>query len=167
MRFVPFDGSPLVSELGTCLRLIECREDTPVTMPMDLKQTAFTAWQQAREHIFDSWTFETDPANLQPKISRFNRELAEFIRQNPPKDIEQEQIQRCLDAIEAPCPVREQNLLRAVFEKGFPSNSAKARAIVDEVKRIGLEPFHAPEPLPPIDNSHVHLVCWMAVESQG
>ncbi len=166
LRFVPFDGSPLVSELGTCLRLIECREDTPLTMPLDLKQTAFSAWVRARSHIFDSWTFETDPANLQPKVSRFNRELAEFLREQPPREVEQDRFQRCLDAIEAPCPVREQNLLRAVFEREFPTREAKALAVVAEVERIGLEPFHAPEPLPPIDETQVHLVCWMAVEAR-
>jgi hypothetical protein len=31
-------------------------------------------------------------------------------------------------------------------------------------ERIGLEPFHAPEPLPPIQMEDVHLICWMAIE---
>lgn len=41
---------------------------------------------------------------------------------------------------------------------------AKSRALVEELERISLEPFHAPEPLPPITPEDVHLVCWMAVE---
>ena len=31
------------------------------------------------------------------------------------------------------------------------------------VQQLGLKPFEAPEPLPPIDMDEVSLVCWMAV----
>ncbi len=165
LRFVPFEHGPLISEVGTCLRLIECDEDTARVMPDDLRQTAFAAWQRARQDIFDSWTYETDPANLQPKVPKLNREIAEHLRQHPPTDFEQARLTRALEAVEAPCSVREQRLLRVVFEKDFPSHGAKSRALVEEIQRIGLEPFHAPEPLPPITPDEVHLVCWMGVEA--
>jgi hypothetical protein len=167
LRFVPADGGELVSEIGTCLRLIECAEDTPMTMPLDLKQTAFAGWQTARDHIFDSWSYETDPANLQPKVAPLNRKIAEHVRQYPPPGIEQARVEKCLDSIEAPCSVREQNLLREIFEKDYPSADAKSLAILREVERIGLEPFHAPEPLPPILPDDIHLICWMAIEAEG
>jgi hypothetical protein len=166
LRFVPFGGGEMVGELGTCLRLIECREDTALVMPLDLKQTAFAAWQKAREDVYSAWTFETDPANLQPKVSKLNRELASFLREHPARDATQERLERCLEAIEAPCAVREQNAMRAVYEQEFPSADAKARAIIEEVERLGLEPYQAPTPLPPIDREQVHLVCWMGIESQ-
>ncbi len=168
LRFVPIGTSEpaqqIVSEIGTCLRMIECQEDTPRVMPLDLKQTAFSAWQRARQHIYDSWTHETDPANLQPKVSKLNREIAEFLRQYPPGDVEQVRLERCLDAIEAPCSRREENQLRAVFEAEFQSHDAKSKAVLEEVERIGLEPFQAPPPLPPISADDVHLICWLAVE---
>ena len=48
----------------------------------------------------------------------------------------------------------------------IPSPGAKSRALVEESERIGLEPFHAPEPLPPIAPDEVRLVCWMGVEKE-
>lgn len=167
LRFVPMRDEPdpaIVSEVGTCLRLIECRENTPMTMPLDLKQTAFSAWQRARGNIFDAWTFETDPANLQPRVSKFCREVAEFLRDYPPQGIDQVRFNRSLDAIEAPCSKREENLLRQVFEATYGSHDAKSAAVIETVERIGLEPFQAPLPLPPITADQVQLVCWMAIE---
>lgn len=120
LRFVPVDGGDILSELGTCLRLIECSEDTPMVMPLDLKQTAFSAWQKARQDIFASWTYETDPAHLQPKVAPLNRRIAEHVRKYPPPGVDQTRVEKCLDAIESPCSVREQNLLREIFEKSFP-----------------------------------------------
>src|SRR5207253_2844101 len=46
LRFVPADGSRLLHELGTCLRLIECAPDTERVIPEDLYQGAFAAWQR-------------------------------------------------------------------------------------------------------------------------
>ena len=167
LRFVPFDngdGSEITKEIGTCLRLIECGEDTERALPLPLKQTAFSAWQEARQDIFDDWTFETDPANLQPKVSKFNRELAAYLRDHPPTGVEQSRLEHALDAIEAPCSRREENALRAVFNASYQSHDARVEAIVAEVKRIGLEPFQAPDPLPAIEIDEVHLICWLAIE---
>jgi superfamily II DNA/RNA helicase len=167
LRFVPYGDGPdaaIVSEIGTCLRMIECRERTPRVMPLELKQTAHGAWQRARQHVYEAWTHETDPAHLQPRVSKLNREIAEFLRTHPPVDVEQTRVERCLDAVEAPCSRREENLLRAVFDAHFPSHAAKSKALVDEVERIGLQPFAAPAPLPPIQPDEVHLICWLAIE---
>ena len=108
---------------------------------------------------------EIDPASLQPKVPKLNRETATHLRQHPPPDIEQARFTRALEAAEAPCSLREQKLLRAVFEQDFPSHGAKSRALVEEIERIGLEPFHAPEPFPPITPDDVHLICWMGMEA--
>jgi hypothetical protein len=160
------DDKDVIDELGPCLRLIECQDSTPRVVPQDLKQTAYSAWERARRHIHGAWTYETDPANLQPRVPKLNRDLADLIRSYPPPGMEQGRIDRCLEAIEAPCSVREQNLLRRVLEGDFANNGAKAQAIVEEVERIGLEPFQPPEPLPPIREDEVHLVCWMAIEAR-
>lgn len=168
LRFVPLPGNGLddaiVSELGTCLRMIECRPDTQRVLPLDLEQTAYASWERARRDIHEAWMRETDPANLQPRVSKLNRDIAEFVRQYPPRDIEQSRVERALDAIEAPCSRREENLLRAVFEREYPSFDVKSKAIIEEVERIGLEPFKPPTPLPPIQREEIHLLCWMAIE---
>jgi len=172
-RFVPFEhakdpaGAPIVTELGTCLRLIECAPDAPLTMPLYLKQTAFGAWEKARASILDAWTKETDPANLQPRVPPLNRKIAELIRDFPAKDIPEVRWKKALDAVEAPCSGREQRALRAVFERDdFPSRDAKSTALIEEIERLGLEPFRSPDPLPPIQLADIHLICWMAIERE-
>ena len=46
------------------------------------------------------------------------------------------------------------------------SAEVKSLALIAEIERIGLEPFHAPEPLPLIQPEDVHLICWMAIEAE-
>lgn len=167
LRFVPLAGSgdpkPIVRELATCLRLIECASDTERNMPLELKQQAYGAWNRAREDIFEFWTYETDPANLQPKVPKINRELADYLREHPSSDVSQHRLERCLDAIEAPCSIREQRVLREVATEEHSSEAAKTLAIVKAIEDIGLEPFHAPDPLPPISRDEIHLIVWMGV----
>jgi hypothetical protein len=76
---------------------------------------------------------------------------------------EQGRLHRCLDAIEAPWSRREENLLRLAWERNFPAHIEKARFLIEEVERIGAEPFRAPDPLPPIEANEIHLICWMAL----
>jgi hypothetical protein len=99
-------------------------------------------------------------------VPALNRQIADHIRNYPPCNVEQSRVEKCLEAIEAPCSLREQKLLRVVFERDYPSPDAKSLALVEEVERIGLEPFQAPEPLPPIQSEDIYLVCWMAIEKE-
>ena len=168
LRFVPRQANAeIIGELGTCLRLLECTEATPRVLSAQTTRAAYAAWARARRSIFDSWTFETDPANLQPKIRKLNRDVAAFLRSNPPPDIEQERLHRCLDAVESPWPRREENLLRLAWEQEFKTPGEMARHLVEEVERIGAEPFHSPDPLPPIDEEEIHLITWMAIECEN
>lgn len=166
LRFVPWDGSALVKEEGTCLRLIECTEATERIVPMDLKQTAYTAWERARRDIFDAWSFETDPANLQPKVPALCRRIAEHLRANPPAALEPTKLDRILNSVEAPIARRDENQLRRVFDTSFGRDEEKSLALVTEIERLGLEPYEPPHELPAIAESDVHLVCWMAIESR-
>jgi len=70
----------------------------------------------------------------------------------------------CLDAVEAPWSRREENQLRLEWNKDFETLQAKGRALVEEIERIGAEPFRPPEPLPPIEASETHLICWLAIQ---
>jgi hypothetical protein len=54
--------------VGTCLRLIECDETTPRSVPTDLADAVFELRSIAQDEICQAWMFETDPANLQPKV---------------------------------------------------------------------------------------------------
>ena len=167
LRFVPFgdNGENIISELATCLRMIECTEETERVMPTDLKQTTFSAWELARQTIHARWMYETDPANLQPRVAKINRDVADFLRDNPPPDTAQQRLTRILDAVESPCGNREQRQLRNTFNDTYPTNAERATALVAQVEALGLEPYKAPKPLPPITPDDVHLLVWMAIES--
>ncbi|MDI7267000.1 MAG: helicase-related protein [Myxococcota bacterium] len=168
LRFVPREpDGEIVGELGTCLRLLECTEETPRVLSAEMALGAYDAWATARRSIFDAWAFETDPANLQPRIRKLNRDVAAFLRANPPADIEHERLHRCLDAIESPWPRREENLLRLAWERESPTPVEKARFLVKEVEDIGAEPFRPPDALPPIEVEDIHPICWMAIDSES
>ncbi len=168
LRFVPIEGSAEITrELGTCLRLLECTESTARVMSDAMARAAFTSWERARADILGAWTFETDPANLQPKIRKLNREVAEFLRVNPVAGIDRARLDRCLDAVESPWPRREENLLRVAWERAFESKGERALHLLSVIEGIGAEPFHAPDPLPPISAEEIHLIAWMAIEADG
>ena len=167
VRFVPLDtDETIVSELGTCLRLIECTDDTPLDLSDAMADAVFDAWDAARASIHEAWTFETDPRNLQPEVRRLNREVAQFLRGNPPAGVDQTDLDRLLDAIESPWSRREENQLREAWKRDYGSEQARATAIIEEVNRLGVEPFSAPDPLPPIEMDEIFLICWMAIVGQ-
>lgn len=167
LRFVPSDGGEIVHELGTCLRLIECEERTPREMPEDLRLAAFDAWETAKRHVLAAWNHLSEPMNLQPTVPPLNREIAEHLRAHPPEGFSVAAVDAAIEAVEAPCSMRERNALREVFKRSGLRGVPLSGAIAQEIKRLGLEPFKAPDPLPPITESEVHLVCWMAVIAEG
>jgi hypothetical protein len=167
LRFVPIGaGAEIIGELGTCLRLLECSEETPRVLTPNMSSAAYEAWARARQSIHEAWTFETDPAHLQPKVRKLNRDVAAFLRKHPPAGVGQERLHRCLDAVESPWSRREESLLRVAWEQEFGTPAEKARYLVEEVERIGAEPFRPPDPLPPIDMEEINLITWMAVEPE-
>ena len=123
-------------EIGTCLRLIQCQEDTERVVPEDLQRTAFAAWEYARQDIYETWTRETDPANLQPLLSKLCRDVASYLRQHPPRGVDQARLERCLEAVESPISRREENQLRAVFEGDHAGAGAKAQALVEQIAQF-------------------------------
>ena len=57
-------------------------------------------------------------------------------------------------------------MLRVAWEKEFETRAEKARHLVEQVEGIGAEPYHPPDPLPPIDMDEIHLITWMAIERE-
>ena len=174
LRFVPTDDAwawngqtdSIKSEVGTCLRLIECDQTTPRVVPAALEEAAFDLWTVARDDIWQAWMFETDPANLQPKVRPLNQRVAEFVRGNRPAEDSAEDVNRALDILEAPWPRREEILLREWFADNSLSGIEKARRIVARVLDTGLEPFNQPKLLPPIEKDDIRLVCWLGISAE-
>jgi len=167
LRFVPFGdpAAPLEKELGTCLRLIECTDHTPRHMPDDLRFGAADSWSRAQQDMHREWMYETDPANLQPRVPPVNARAAAFLKANS-AGMDQSEMEQVADALEAPCAVREQQALREVLDRPGLDASARVRELVRVVKELGLEASTPPMPLPPIDRDDVRLLCWMAVDSE-
>jgi len=77
-----------------------------------------------------------------------------------------EEADRLVDALEAPWGIRIEKGLRAVFTPESAEGDESTRRIADQVKGLGLQPWKAPEPLPPIDEDEVVLIVWMGVERE-
>ena len=52
-------------------------------------------------------------------------------------------------------------MIREAMESS--SGAAASEAIVEKVRLLGLQPYKAPAPLPPIEEEDIELVCWMGV----
>ena len=163
LRFVPANGSVMVKDTLGCLRLIACREDTPCELSEDLANAAYGAWELARRDVFADWMFATDPANLQPRVRPALKATADHLRKFPPRSVTQDELDQLIDSIEAPWGVRIERQIREAMESA--SGNDASDAITTTIKVLGLQPYRAPEPLPPIEEDEIQLVCWMGVES--
>jgi hypothetical protein len=161
-RWVDSESGEIVADTLACLARAACDPDTTRALPEDAHRGAYDAWERAREDIFMSWQHATDPANLQPRVPKPMRDAARLLRDNPPPEIEQHELDRLCDAIEAPYGKRIENLIRAAV-RSAENPVEQARAVVAKVRELGLEPAPAPEPLPVIELEDVHLVCWLAI----
>jgi Helicase conserved C-terminal domain/SNF2-related domain/PLD-like domain len=160
-------GPAIESELGTCLRLAECEPDTPRVVPKSLEEDViFDLWEVAQQDIWQAWSLETDPANLQPRLRPLNRRVADFVRANQPPDVDATRINAALDVVESPWPRREEMMLREWFDDTTRAGAAKAAYLIDQILETGLEPFRGPEPLPPIRFDEIELVCWLALSPE-
>lgn len=169
LRFVPAAAETeedVVEELGTCLRLIECEEDTDRYLPDSVREAAYRAWELAQENIWRNWDYFTDPKNLQPKVRKLNREVDAFLLDNPPTDVDRAKIDQVSETLMSPWPMREENKLRVVWKEEYPTYKAKALALIEAVEETGIEPFEQPERYPKIDLDEVRLICWLAIEEE-
>jgi hypothetical protein len=168
LRFVP-DGADseenVIKEIGACLRKIECEEGTERILPDSAIEAAYRAWELARENIWKSWDYFTDPKNLQPKVRKLNREVDAFLLDNPPENVDQARIDQASEILMSPWPMREENKLRVVWNEEHHTVQARALALIESVEATGIEHFEQPERYPKIDDDEVRLVCWLAIQA--
>lgn len=168
LRFVPVGAGEeeIVRDSLACLAMITCQAGTERVLPDDLREAAYDAWARARTDIYREWQLGVDPANLQTAIRPLFRRAATQVRSFPAPEMTLEEVDRLAETLEAPWGMRLERTLRAVFPADAPATAATTRAIAEWVREYGLQPWKAPEPLPPIDESDVSLVVWMAVEAE-
>jgi hypothetical protein len=165
LRFVPADGGAILGDTLGCLKLIDCAQETPRHVAAPLLQDVYEAWNRAREDIHAEWTFATDPANLQPRVRPLFRQIADHLGRYPPPGLDQLEIDRTVDAIAAPWGMRIEQQLREAFRSDELDPRAQSLRVIEKVRELGLEPFAAPDVLPPIELDDVQLICWMLVEA--
>lgn len=163
VRFLPAEGGEPIRDTLKCLRRINCEEATAREVDADLLRGIYNAWESARGDIYREWSEATDPAKLQPKIRPLFRQVASHLQRHPPLDTPQQEVDSIVDAVEAPWSPRIEKQLRLIMELNGHTPAQKSKLIVDKVKELGLQPFRAPEPLPPIEKDDVALICWMVV----
>ncbi len=88
---------------------------------------------------------------------------AEHLRRYPPPRIVQEELDRLIEAIEAPWGVRIERQIREAMKADDPVVVSSNLTI--KVQELGLQPFRPPDPLIPITEEDVFLVCWMGVDT--
>ena len=158
----PSSPNPLVDiEVGRCLRLIECEEKESLVIDQNMENAAYEMWLVAQDNIYDQWMFETDPINLQPEIRPINIKVADFIRNNIPTNVDQNEINLALDIIESPWDFRDMKKLKEWFNSD--GNESKSSYIIKKVLASGLEPFKTQTPLPPIKKEDIELIVWMGI----
>jgi superfamily II DNA or RNA helicase len=164
MRFVPDEEeADIVDDTLTCLRRIECDSDTERELPQSFKQGIYEAWEDAKQDIHEQWQEQTDPRSVQPDVPKVFRESIEHLRNHPPEGLTQPELEETIDALGAPWPNRYEREMREISRDEEIDPQEKSQRIVEKADELGLQPYDAPEPLPPIKQKEVKLVCWMAV----
>lgn len=168
-RYVGMDepAAPTVSDdVLTCLARAHADPDTPRVLDEETHRLAYDAWRVARDHVLEEWLKATDPAHLQPPVPKAMREAVELLLEHAPPGEPQDEVDRVMNALEAPYGPRYQRAIREAM-RSEERPVAKAEAVIRAVRELGLQPSEPPEPLPVIDEEDVHLVCWMAVVGEG
>jgi hypothetical protein len=152
----------VVGDTLTCLFHAEATPETERVLDEQTHRRGYDAWDRARQHIFDEWQKATDPRNLQPKVPKTMRDAAELLRAHPPADVPQAEVERLIDAVEAPYGVRIEKMIRGAM-RGEELPAKKAVIVAAKVKELGLERPEPVQALPVIELADVHLVCWLAI----
>ncbi|MCY3851350.1 MAG: phospholipase D-like domain-containing protein [Acidimicrobiaceae bacterium] len=157
-------GDTVIGETLACLAMARPSNgfNTPRVLDDDTARGAFDAWQRAQVDIIEKWNFMSDKANLEPKMSPRLLRAAEVLREHPPPESTQDEIDRALDAICAPYPERTIRIFGAAMKK-TDDLAEQATEILNVIRALGLEPYIPPEPLPEITAEDVHLVTWLAL----
>ena len=159
------DGSErVVSDTLTCLDHARPPDgfDTPRTLDDDAYMGAFNAWDIARDDIVRKWNHLADKANLEPQLPPALLRAVEILRNHSPTGATQDDIDRAIDSLSAPYPVRTIRTIRVAMNSSDDPNQ-QAALILEVVQTLGLEPYVPPAPRPEITPDDVHLVCWLAL----
>ena len=153
---------------GNQLRsLLEARPDqesaTPRVLSADMYEATFPAWEAARNHILESWEFATDTKNLDPKIPAVMERAIAVVEDNHEGVLTIEEVDALVERLRAPYPERLLRPVRKALNQGSPKE--QVAALVDLADQLGFTPSTRAQPLPPVNEDDIHLLCWIAIEA--
>ena len=156
----------VVSDVLACLKHAYAAERTERVLGEETHAAAYSGWDAAKASIYEAWMYATDPRNLQPEIPKVMRDAAEHIRAHPPVGLDQVQVDTLIDILIAPYAERVRKQIREILSSDVLSADQKSKELADAVDRLALTPPPDPQPLPLIDESDIHLICWMAIVAE-
>jgi len=145
MRFVPKNSEKTIKDTLTCLTRIECSRETDREVPDEMRENIYNAWNDAREDMYRQWMEQTDPRNIEPDIRKLFRDIGQHLREYPPNDVTQKELEKTIASVEAPWGRRYERELRDVFDQDLDAVE-KSRQLIAKIEDLGLQPFEAPEP---------------------
>ena len=157
------DGLPVVDEdLLRCLVAADPGDSaTYPLLPDAAYHGVFDAWRTARMAIWRSWQRMTDPANLQPEVSRTLRTAADLVRDGH-SDLTPTDRNELATTLAQRWPYRISRDVGEILAKAIPE-AERIRLLAELVAAEGLEAPPPPVPLPPVEEEEIRLVAWMAV----
>jgi superfamily II DNA or RNA helicase len=160
------DGSApeVVDETLACLAHARPDEgpDTVRHLSERTLEDAYEAWAVAKAHIVERWNKASDPRALAPELPKVMRDAADLARRTLPVGWTREQGDQLIEKLEEAYPERIQRPIRAAM-RSSEDPAEQVTALAAAVEELGLEPSPPPEPLPPIVDEDVYLVCWVAI----
>jgi hypothetical protein len=154
-------GEP-ISDTLACLERAHATVETARVLDEETHRLGYTAWDHARRHIYEEWMRATDHRNLLPAVPKAMRDAADLLVEREPAGMTRAETDSLIEALQAPYPPRIQAVFRTILRTDAVEQQ-KANRIAEEARRLSLERFEPPEPLPVIGEDDIHLVCWMAV----
>ncbi|MGH2724935.1 MAG: Eco57I restriction-modification methylase domain-containing protein [Actinomycetota bacterium] len=122
-------------------------------------------WRVRPVREFDA-TLDKKHMLTSPESTEGMRDAARLLRDYPPPEMPQDEIDRLVDAVEQPYGPRILAIVREAI-RSSDDPVEQAVAVMARAQELGLEPSPAVKPLPVIVPDDVHLVCWMAIVPQG
>jgi PLD-like domain/Helicase conserved C-terminal domain/SNF2-related domain len=165
LRYVVRDGDGFAVDGNQLRCLLEARPDgdsiASRSLPDEVYTATYEAWMAARDDIEARWDFATDPTNLDPKIPAVLERAIAVVQDHYGGVLTVEEADALVDRLRAPYPERLVRPIRQAIGQGSPAE--QVRRIAQLADELGYEPTQRPEPLPPIVNGDIHLICWLAI----
>ena len=141
-------------------------ENSPA-LPKDLGENhiVYEAWEAACQDVLETWNRASDKAEVEPKIERVLSDCADLLNQHPPAGQDQTTLKNAIDSIKAPLSPRHTRQFRKLYREHKDTPKECANQILEEIARLGLKPYQPPSPNPEINESDIHLICWLAIVS--